>query len=48
MSSKGPGYFTKLQGIQNVEVLWIGCADARLPANELIGLKVRTNALLRT
>ncbi|PSC75414.1 carbonic anhydrase [Micractinium conductrix] len=32
-------YFKDLVGIQEIEVLWIGCSDARVPANALIGLK---------
>ncbi|KAL4443315.1 hypothetical protein ABPG75_011052 [Micractinium tetrahymenae] len=31
-------FFKGLVGISNIEVLWIGCSDARVPANELIGL----------
>lgn len=31
-------YFKGLVGISDIEVLWIGCSDARVPANELIGL----------
>lgn len=30
-------YFTKLSEGQQPPVLWIGCADSRVPANELIG-----------
>jgi len=29
------GYFTKLAKGQSPEVLWIGCADSRVPANEV-------------
>lgn len=38
-AQKGAAYFENLQGIHTIEVLWIGCSDARVPANELIGLK---------
>lgn len=33
-----PDFFTKLSTQQNPEYMWIGCADSRVPANELIGL----------
>jgi carbonic anhydrase len=32
-------YFKKLVDIQKPKYLWIGCADSRVPANEIIGLK---------
>ena len=32
-----PGFFKRLEGIQNPDLLWIGCADSRLPPNEIIG-----------
>src|SRR6188768_3852834 len=32
-----PGYFEKLSNIHEPKVLWIGCSDARVPANEIIG-----------
>ncbi len=34
---KDPGYFKKLSTGQKPPVLWIGCADSRVPANEIIG-----------
>jgi carbonic anhydrase len=34
---KDPEYFTKLSAGQKPPVLWIGCADSRVPANEIIG-----------
>ena len=34
---KDPDYFTKLSAGQKPPVLWIGCADSRVPANEIIG-----------
>ncbi|MEQ8423713.1 MAG: carbonate dehydratase [Cyclobacteriaceae bacterium] len=37
MISKDPEYFSKLAGGQKPPVLWIGCADSRVPANEIIG-----------
>jgi carbonic anhydrase len=33
-----PGFFTKLLAQQTPQYLWIGCADSRVPANELVGL----------
>ncbi len=33
-----PGFFTKLMEQQSPQYLWIGCADSRVPANQLIGL----------
>lgn len=32
-----PEYFTRLAKGQQPPVLWIGCADSRVPANEIIG-----------
>jgi carbonic anhydrase len=32
------GYFEKLSHLQTPELLWIGCADSRVPANEIVGL----------
>lgn len=32
-----PDYFKKLEGHQQPPLLWIGCADSRVPANEIIG-----------
>jgi carbonic anhydrase len=34
-----PDYFKKLVDIQKPKYLWIGCADSRVPANEIVGLK---------
>jgi len=36
---KDPEYFKRLCNIQSPEFLWIGCADSRVPANEIIGLQ---------
>jgi carbonic anhydrase len=33
-----PEYFTRLSAQQNPSYLWIGCSDARIPANQIIGL----------
>lgn len=35
--AQDPDYFTKLARGQKPPVLWIGCADSRVPANEIIG-----------
>ncbi len=33
-----PQFFERLCDIQQPEYLWIGCADSRVPANEIVGL----------
>ncbi len=33
-----PGFFSKLAKQQNPQLLWIGCSDSRVPANEVVGL----------
>ncbi len=33
-----PDFFTELAAQQNPQYLWIGCADSRVPANEIVGL----------
>ena len=33
-----PGFFSRLAAMQAPEYLWIGCADSRVPANEIVGL----------
>lgn len=35
---RDPGFFTRLAKQQAPEFLWIGCADSRVPANEIVGL----------
>jgi carbonic anhydrase len=35
---RDPEFFTKLSRQQSPEYLWIGCADSRVPANEIVGL----------
>jgi len=37
-TAEDPDFFTRLCQIQRPEYLWIGCADSRVPANEIIGM----------
>lgn len=37
-SASQPGFFSELAKQQKPEYLWIGCADSRVPANQIIGL----------
>ena len=36
--AREPGFFTRLAKQQSPRYMWIGCADSRVPANELVGL----------
>jgi len=36
--ARSPGFFTGLLQQQEPQYLWIGCADSRVPANELVDL----------
>ncbi|OIR18572.1 carbonic anhydrase 2 [mine drainage metagenome] len=38
ISAADPAFFEKLSHQQSPEFLWIGCADSRVPANEIVGL----------
>jgi carbonic anhydrase len=38
MTTTYPGFFEKLSQQQAPRYLWIGCADSRVPANEIVGL----------
>lgn len=38
ITARDPGFFEKLVGQQSPDYLWIGCADSRVPANEIVGL----------
>lgn len=37
-TDQDPEFFKRLANQQNPDILWIGCSDSRVPANELIGL----------
>ena len=36
--AREPGFFTRLAQQQTPQYMWIGCADSRVPANEITGL----------
>ncbi|CAM1509545.1 Fc.00g032840.m01.CDS01 [Cosmosporella sp. VM-42] len=38
-SAKDPKFFAHLSAGQNPEYLWIGCADSRIPAEQIVGLE---------
>jgi carbonic anhydrase len=38
MTAKDPGFFQRLSRQQKPQYLWIGCADSRVPANEIVDL----------
>ena len=33
-----PAFFSRLRDVQRPDLLWIGCSDSRVPANEIVGL----------
>ncbi|HOF86785.1 MAG TPA: carbonate dehydratase [Armatimonadota bacterium] len=39
ISQADPDFFAALARQQSPEYLWIGCADSRVPANEIVGLR---------
>jgi carbonic anhydrase len=39
MRRNDPQFFARLSGQQQPRYLWIGCADSRVPANEIVGLQ---------
>ena len=36
--AKDPLFFSRLEALQAPELLWIGCSDSRVPANEIVDL----------
>ena len=38
VEARQPGFFTRLAAQQSPRYMWIGCADSRVPANEITGL----------
>jgi carbonic anhydrase len=36
--ARDPDFFSKLEGVQRPDYLWIGCSDSRVPANQITGL----------
>ena len=36
--ARDPEYFSRLCHLQRPDLLWIGCSDSRVPANEIVGL----------
>ena len=36
--SEDPDFFKRLCDIQQPDYVWVGCADSRVPANEIVGL----------
>lgn len=38
VTAEQPNFFALLAAKQSPEYLWIGCADSRVPANEIVGL----------
>jgi carbonic anhydrase len=39
VNASDPDFFSTLSRLQAPKFLWIGCADSRVPANEIVGLK---------
>src|SRR3954468_15280070 len=38
ITKESPDFFTRLTSQQSPEYLWIGCADSRVPANQIVRL----------
>ena len=38
ITQQSPDFFARLGKQQNPEYLWIGCADSRVPANQIVGM----------
>ncbi len=39
ITEEEPDFFSSLVNVQNPKYFWIGCADSRVPANEILGLR---------
>src|SRR5687767_10187457 len=39
INARDPTFFESLSAQQSPKYLWIGCADSRVPANEIVGLR---------
>ena len=39
MERERPGFFTSLKNQQKPKLMWIGCSDSRVPANQITGLE---------
>lgn len=39
IKQRDPDFFARLTEQQNPDYLWIGCADSRVPANDIVGLR---------
>jgi carbonic anhydrase len=39
MTREDPSFFSALADQQSPRFLWVGCADSRVPANEIVGLR---------
>ena len=45
--TRQPGFFTRLAQQQTPRYMWIGCADSRVPANEITGLDPGSRSVRR-
>src|SRR5687768_15040094 len=39
INERDPTFFESLSAQQSPKYLWVGCADSRVPANEIVGLR---------
>ncbi len=39
MRAGDPDFFTNLEALQTPTILWLGCSDSRVPANQITGLR---------
>ena len=35
--ARDPEFFARLEAVQSPDLMWIGCSDSRMPANQIIG-----------